>query len=92
MAYHIILEVAYHKEKLKTQPKIALAGLGSMKWHAVSGILATCQRKLLNGSIFVIETSNFLNSILNSMSYCLDVPQSIHVIVHQNVNESKHAS
>jgi len=51
--------------------------------------LPAAKEKLLNECIFD-ETSNFLIGILNSMSCCFDVLQSIYV--HQNVNETKHAS
>ena len=58
-----------------------------MKWHAVSGILAKCQRD----SIEWIQTSNFLMGI--AMSCCFDVCDVLQSIyVHQKVNETKPAS
>ena len=51
--------------------------------------LPPAKDKVLNGCIFD-ETSNFSFGILNSMSCCFDVLQSIYV--RQNVNETKHES
>jgi len=52
--------------------------------------LPPAKEKVSNGCIFD-ETSNFLIGILNSMSCCFDDLQSIYD-VHQNINETKHAS
>jgi len=51
--------------------------------------LPPAKEKVLNGCVFD-ETSNFSIGILNSMGCCFDVLPSIYV--HQNVNETKHAS
>jgi len=51
--------------------------------------LPPAKEKVSNGCVFD-ETSNFSVGILNSMSRCFDVLQSIYV--HQNINETKYAS
>ena len=72
-------------QETKSNVQMGFEPRSSMKWHNVRGILAICQRKILNGCTFD-ETLNFLN-LVDWKAELLFTCRTKYF--HQDINETK---